>query len=106
MSHSLPIPLNDAELEEFGRELDAIRDEVMDSRGESDRAYILRLIRIQRGLALGGRLVMGLSLFLLPAWPATLAVLGLGTLMLGIAKIVENMEIAHNVLHAQWDWMK
>ena len=53
MSHTLPIKLNDAEIEEFGRELDAIRDEVMDSRGERDRAYILRLIRVQRGLAFG-----------------------------------------------------
>ena len=35
-----------------------------------------------------------------------LSLLGLGTFMLGIAKILENMEIAHNVLHAQWDWMK
>jgi fatty acid desaturase len=113
MSHTLPIPLNDAEIEEFSRELDAIRDEVFDSRGERDRAYILRLIRVQRALALGGRLAMFASLFLLPAWNhvlagwgACLAVLGLGTLMLGIAKIIENMEIAHNVLHAQWDWMK
>ena len=24
---------------------------------------------------------------------------------LGVAKIVENMEIGHNVMHGQWDWM-
>jgi len=108
MTHSLPIPLNDAELYEFGRELDAIRDEAMASRGERDRAYILRLIRVQRALALGGRLVMfaSLPLLALAGWGAALAVLGLGTLALGLAKILENMEIAHNVLHAQWDWMK
>jgi fatty acid desaturase len=107
MNHSLPIELNDAEIEEFGRELDAIRDEVMDSRGERDRAYILRLIRVQRALALGGRVVMFASLLLLPAgWGACFAALGLGAFTLGIAKILENMEIAHNVLHAQWDWMK
>jgi len=113
MSTSLPIHLTDAEIDEFGRELDAIRDEVMDSRGARDRAYILKLIRVQRGLALGGRFVMYASLFLVPAWGhalagwgACLAVLGLGTVMLGLAKILENMEIAHNILHAQWDWMK
>ena len=117
MNHVLPIKLTDAEIDEFGRELDAIRDEVMDSRGERDRAYILKLIRVQRALALGGRLAMFASLFLLPAqaigfghapagWGACLAVLGLGTFTLGIAKILENMEIAHNILHAQWDWMK
>ncbi|MEO7352684.1 MAG: hypothetical protein ABIW17_12375 [Marmoricola sp.] len=25
--------------------------------------------------------------------------------MLGVAKILENMEIGHNVMHGQWDWM-
>jgi NADPH-dependent stearoyl-CoA 9-desaturase len=57
--------------------------------------------------------VMFASLFLLPAWGhalagwgACLAVLGAGAFALGLAKILENMEIAHNVLHAQWDWMK
>jgi len=114
---ALPMHLTPAEVDEFGRELDAIRDEVMDSRGARDRAYILRLIRVQRALALGGRVVMGLALLLLPAqftgwdhalagWGACLGALGLGAFVLGLAKILENMEIAHNVLHAQWDWMR
>ena len=29
----------------------------------------------------------------------------LGTATLGAAKILENMEIGHNVMHGQWDWM-
>ena len=33
-----------------------------------------------------------------PAWLA-------GTAMLSLAKILENMEIGHNVMHGQWDWM-
>jgi linoleoyl-CoA desaturase len=28
-----------------------------------------------------------------------------GTVTLGLAKIIENMEIGHNVMHGQWDWM-
>ena len=110
---TLPTTLNAAQIEEFGRELDAIRDEVMDSRGDNDRRYILRLIKTQRSMALGGRVLIYASLFLLPAWGhalaswiSCLAIMGLGTLILGLAKILENMEIAHNVLHAQWDWMK
>jgi linoleoyl-CoA desaturase len=92
-------------VEEFGRELDAIRDEVMESRGERDRGYVLRLIRLQRGLALGGRLVIFASL---AAWhtAAFLPVIALGTVALAGAKILENMEIGHNVLHGQWDWMR
>ena len=28
-----------------------------------------------------------------------------GAATLGLAKIIENMEIGHNVMHGQWDWM-
>ena len=104
--------LGEIDIEAFGRELDALRDEVLASRGERDRHYILRLIRLQRGLALGARLVMLSSIAFHPisahtaaSWLAFGSLLGLGVLMLALAKILENMEIGHNVLHAQWDWM-
>jgi fatty acid desaturase len=89
--------LSDADLEAIGRELDLIRDEVLADLNGEDANYIHRVIAIQRGLEAGGR---GLLLFSLlpPAW------LG-GTAMLSVAKILENMEIGHNVLHGQWDWM-
>jgi len=109
----LPVNLTDAQIEEFGRELDAMRDEVLDSRGASDRAYILKVIRTQRTMAVTGRFIIYAGLFFVPAWGhalaswwTSLAIIGLGTAMLGLAKILENMEIAHNILHAQWDWMK
>lgn len=109
----LPVDLTEAQIDEFGREIEAIYNEAMDSRGESDRRYIVRLIRIQRSMAFMGRMVMYAGLFLLPGWPhalagwtAALGVMGAGAVALGLAKILENMEIAHNILHAQWDWMK
>ena len=112
-SHGLPVNLTDEQIEEFGSELDAIRDEVMDSRGERDRAYILKVIKTQRTMAVTSRLAIYLSLFFLPAWghalaswTVSLSIMGAGAFFLGIAKILENMEIAHNVLHGQWDWMK
>jgi len=86
------------DIEAIGRELDAIRDEVMASRGARDAAYIRRVIKIQRSLELGSRVVLLFSLFP-PAWLA-------GTAGLSVAKILENMEIGHNVLHGQWDWMR
>lgn len=102
-THKLPVNLTDEQIEDFGRELDAIRDEILDSRGERDRAYILKVIKTQRSMALGARVLIYASLFFLPAWghalavwPVMLTLLGLGTFMLGIAKILENMEIAHN----------
>jgi fatty acid desaturase len=112
-AYGMPGHLSDAQIDEFGREMDAIYDEVMASRGERDRQYILKVIRTQRSLAVIGRFVIYAGLFFLPAWghllaswTATLTIMGLGTAMLGIAKILENMEIGHNVMHAQWDWMK
>ncbi|MDI9925165.1 fatty acid desaturase [Rhodococcus sp. IEGM 1341] len=89
--------LSEADMEAFGRELDSIRRDVEDSRGERDAAYIRRTIRLQRLLELGGRAVLLGSKYR-PAWIA-------GTAMLSVAKIIENMELGHNVMHGQWDWM-
>jgi NADPH-dependent stearoyl-CoA 9-desaturase len=86
------------DIEQLGRELDAIRAEVIESRGADDAAYIRRLIKTQRSLELGSRVVLLASIFP-PAWL-------LGTAGLSVAKILENMEIGHNVLHGQWDWMR
>jgi linoleoyl-CoA desaturase len=86
------------QVEELGRELDAIRESVVTTRGEKDAAYIRKVIKAQRALELGSRAVLLASLFP-PAW-------AVGTAGLSVAKILENMEIGHNVLHGQWDWMR
>ena len=46
--------------------------EVIQSRGARDAAYIKRMIKIQRSLELGGRLLMLASRYK-PAWVAELA---------------------------------
>jgi fatty acid desaturase len=86
------------DIETLGRELDALRQSVLDDRGASDAAYIRKVIDAQRSLELGSRAVLLFSLFP-PAWL-------LGTAGLSVAKILENMEIGHNVMHGQWDWMR
>ena len=50
--------LSEEDVEQLGRELDAIRAEIEESRNADDAAYINRLIRFQRGLAAGGRVAM------------------------------------------------
>ena len=112
-TRTLPTGLSEAEIQEFGREIEDIRTEVMDSRGERDARYIRRIIKVQRSLALGGRLLIFASLAFLPQWGHALAawlyfwpVMCAGILALASAKILENMEIGHNILHAQWDWMR
>lgn len=89
--------LTDDDIEEIGRRLDAIKAEVMEDLGQRDAAYIRNLIRLQRTLEVAGR---GVLLFSgkKPAWIA-------GTTLLSLSKILENLEIGHNVLHGQWDWM-
>jgi linoleoyl-CoA desaturase len=90
--------LTDADIEQLGIELDAIRQEVLDDRGERDAAYIRKVVDVQRKLELGSRAVL-LGSALPPLWV-------LGTVGLSISKILENMEIGHNVMHGQWDWMR
>jgi NADPH-dependent stearoyl-CoA 9-desaturase len=90
--------LTPEDIEQIGVELDAIRQSVIDSRGEHDAAYIRKVITAQRKLELGSRAVLLASL-LPPAWL-------IGTSGLAVAKIIENMEIGHNVMHGQWDWMR
>ncbi|MBA3783422.1 MAG: acyl-CoA desaturase [Nocardioides sp.] len=90
--------LTRADIEQIGVELDAIRQDVIDSRGADDAAYIRRMITTQRSLELGSRAVLLFSIFP-PAWVV-------GTAGLSAAKILDNMEIGHNILHGQWDWMR
>ncbi len=86
------------DVELIGKELDTIRQEVRDSLGEGDARYIRTVIATQRKLELGSRAVL-LASFFPPAWVV-------GTVGLSVAKILENMEIGHNILHGQWDWMR
>src|SRR4051812_5933377 len=90
--------LTEEEVEAIGKEFDAIHDEVFDSLGDRDAHYIRAIIALHRELALLSRAILLGSRYR-PAWI-------LGTTVLAIAKIIENMEIGHNVLHGQWDWMQ
>jgi NADPH-dependent stearoyl-CoA 9-desaturase len=89
--------LTEADVEELARELDAIRTDIEESRGERDARYVRRTIQLQRALAAGGRIALMASRNKV-AWVA-------GTAMLAAAKIIENMELGHNITHGQWDWM-
>ncbi|MFG1661198.1 fatty acid desaturase family protein [Micromonospora chersina] len=90
--------LSAEDIEIIGKELDAIRDRVIADRGERDARYIRKVIKTQRTLEISSRAVLLFSLFP-PAWIV-------GTAGLTVAKILDNMEIGHNVLHGQWDWMR
>src|SRR5947209_1485469 len=89
--------LTDEQIEAIGKEFDELHEQVKCDLGERDSRYIRGVIDMQRRLALLGRALL-LGARYRPMWLA-------GTATLGMAKILENMEIGHNVLHGQWDWM-
>jgi linoleoyl-CoA desaturase len=89
--------LSDEEIEALGKEFDAIHDQVFSELGERDAKYIRSMIEMHRRLVVMARVLLLFSRHK-PAWVA-------GTATLSLAKILENMEIGHNVMHGQWDWM-
>ena len=89
--------LTPQQLEEIGAAFEAIGDEVRADLGDRDAVYIRSMIDFHRRLAAISRIVLTASRYP-PAWV-------LGTAGLSVAKILENMEIGHNILHGQWDWM-
>jgi len=89
--------LTDDQISELAKEFDAIHEEVYSDLGEHDRRYITSMIEMHRRLAVMARVFL-LAARYRPAWIA-------GTTANSAAKILENMEIGHNVMHGQWDWM-
>ena len=113
MSNALPVELDPQVIEQLGRELDEIYESTIADLGERDERYIRRLIRTQRSLALGSRIdAAGGRRCAASVGPRTRAGRTGGARVcsaragLGLAKILENMEIGHNVMHGQWDWMR
>ena len=94
-----PVEKNDNKLtpeqiEAFGDEIDAIRQRLIGELGEEDADYIRGIVKKQRQFEVAGRALM----YLPPAWPLAVAALS-------VSKILDNMEIGHNVMHGQYDWM-
>ncbi len=90
--------LTPEQVEEFGRELDELRQRIVADLGAEDVTYIHNVIKTQRGLEILGRGLLFAGFFP-PAWIA-----GVGALSL--SKILDNMEIGHNVMHGQYDWTR
>src|ERR1700740_2623008 len=89
--------LSDADVAALAAQLDTIRCDIEESRGAEDREYIRRAIAFQRGLEGAARLTI-LASKTKVGWIT-------GTVALAVAKCIENMELAHNISHGQWDWM-
>ena len=84
-------------LDSLQKEMDALRDSVRSDLGQRDADYIRNIIRIQRLCEIAGRTLIHFSFTPIPFL--------LGVTALSVAKIMDNMEIGHNVMHGQYDWM-
>ena len=90
--------LNAAQIEQFGQQVDAIRREIMESIGEQDAQYIYKIRNFVRYSEIASRGMLMFGGWIPPVWL-------FGTGLLGLSKIVENMELGHNVMHGQFDWL-
>jgi fatty acid desaturase len=90
--------LDPESLAAFGAELDDLRARTIADLGERDREYLTKVVRAQRALEFAGRALL-YGGFLPPLWVG-------GTAALSLAKILDNMEIGHNVMHGQYDFLQ
>ncbi len=77
-------------------DLDALRERVRGELGEADVRHMRETIRRSFTLAATGRVLLHVGVD-----PISFVV---GTGALALAKILENMEIGHNIMHGQYDW--
>lgn len=90
--------LTEQQLSELAAELDQVKANVMNQLGDKEARYIRRMLLTQRLSAISGRILMVLGFVTPWLWV-------FGVALLALAKILDNMEIGHNVLHGQYDWM-
>ncbi len=91
-------PLSAAQVEAFGKAVDQIRLEVMQSLNKEDADYIYKVRRFVRGSEFSARGMLAVAGWVPPVWLVA-------TLMLAVSKIVNNMELGHNIMHGQYDWV-
>ena len=84
--------------EKLAAQLDSVKADVKSKLGEQDAKYIRRVIVCQRVFEWSGRILLMLGFIQPVLWLV-------GVLSLATAKILDNMEIGHNVMHGQYDWM-
>lgn len=80
----------------FEADIKALEDEVRADLGERDVRYIKNVLLASRASEALGRALLAVGID-----PVTFL---LGSLALGVGKILDNMEFGHNVMHGQYDW--
>lgn len=92
-------PRTEQEMLAFQRELDELRADVTSRLGEVDARYVKTVLWIARGMESAGRGLLVLGGGFWPTW-------GLGVFLLMLSHLVETMELGHNIMHGQFNFMK
>ena len=95
--------LSGDELARFGAEIDALRARTVADLGERDARYSRNVYKAVRYSEILGRALLMVAWFLPEGWVFGTA--AVGAVILGLSKILDNMELGHNVIHGQYDWM-
>jgi fatty acid desaturase len=82
----------------LAEQLNEIEQSTMAKVGKQDARYIRKVIIWQRMFEWSGRILLVLGFITPWLW-------AVGVLALAVGKILDNMEIGHNVMHGQYDWM-
>jgi len=91
-------PDSEARMAVFQAELDALGQACRARLGASDARYIKTVLWAVRLTESAGRGLLVLGGVVWPVWL-------FGAALLGLSKILENMELGHNVMHGQFNWM-
>ena len=86
------------DLEALRRDIDELRASVTAQIGVADAEYIKSVRTAARALEVSGRFLIHVSME-----PFSF---GVGVLSLSLYKILENMELGHNIMHGQYDFMQ
>jgi fatty acid desaturase/ferredoxin len=93
-------PQGGARLRMFVEEIEALRRDTQQKVGILDEGYIRRVVRTCAALHWASR-----ALIIGGAWFTDPVSVAIGILGLAVSLVIENMEIGHNVMHGQYDFM-
>jgi len=96
MTYTALPALSRAQIDAIEQEVNAIRKSVMDTVGQADVDHIRKMIHTCRASEITGRALLHFGIGPV-SWVT-------GVLALANAKVLDNMEIGHNVMHGQYDW--
>lgn len=99
------VPLSRVQTEALADELNTVYQSVMDSLGAKDARYIQQVYATVVYSEMTARLLLAVA-GRMPSKKGKTSLWLLGTSLLSFSKILNNMELGHNVMHGQYDWMQ